>query len=71
MIAKVVCATGDLSTAEKEHKNTRCEVLYDTFVALEGAVIVRFERVFYSIVHVQGVLGSFRRSGLHQMRRGL
>ena len=54
MIVKVVCATGDLSTAEKGHKNTDCEALYNTFVAPEEAVLVRFEGVSYSIVHVLG-----------------
>ena len=46
MIVKAVCATGDLSTAEKGHKNTSREALYDTFVAPEEAVTVRFEGVF-------------------------
>ncbi len=52
MIVKVVCATGDLSIAEEGHENTNREALYDTFLAPKEAVIVRFEGVFYSIVHV-------------------
>ena len=43
MIAKVVCATGDLSNTEKEHENTSREALYDIVAASEEAVIVRFE----------------------------
>ena len=54
MIVKVVYATGDLSTGEKEHENTSREALYDTFIASEEAAIVRFERSFYSIVLVLG-----------------
>ena len=37
MIVKVVCATGDLSTTEKEHENTSCEAVYDNFFATRGS----------------------------------
>ena len=50
MIVKVVYATGEFSTAEKEHGNTSRETLYDNFSQPEGAVIVRFERTFYWVV---------------------
>ena len=71
MIVRVVCATGDLSIAEEGHENTNREALYDTFVAPKEAVIVRFEGGILFDCTCSWILGMFRRSGLHQIRRGL